>query len=144
MFYSAMNMTDIVDFTRFAQSNAHGAIHTIIGGVSNVDWKPYFRDMNFTLGEELGLQGFGMVKRLWRSGTLECPTGCSSDTPMEQCSCKCPGYDTWNDDQITLALRNAAGAFENTTWYANHTGWGTKSAEKSNHLTNRRGGQIDR
>ena len=68
MFYSAMNMTDIVDFTRFAQSNAHGAIHTIIGGVSNVDWKPYFRDMNFTLGEELGLQGFGMVKRLWRSG----------------------------------------------------------------------------
>ena len=109
-FYTAMNYSDILDFTRFAQSNAHGAIHTIIGGVSNVDWKGWFRDLNFTRGEEIGLQGFGIVKRLWRSGKMQCPSACAADTPLAECGCTCPGLANWDDDTLTEAFRDAARA----------------------------------
>ena len=67
-FYTAMNYSDVLTFTKFAQANAHGAIHTFIGGVENANWHSFFDLKGFTIfGEAVGLQGFGVVKDMWRS-----------------------------------------------------------------------------
>lgn len=116
-FYMAMNFSDVTTFMKYAQANAHGAIHTIIGGVSNSDWKKFFLDLNFTFGESVGLQGFGFTKRAWRSGIMDCPSGCSADTPVSECVCHCPKLDSWNETDANAILNNIAGAFDKSIWY---------------------------
>ena len=116
-FYDAMNITDVVDFTKYAQANAHGAIHTFVGGVSNSNWKEFFMAKNFTEGENIGLQGFGVSKRAWRAGVMHCPSSCSTDTPTSNCTCHCPKLDSFEHSDIEAILMDIAGAFSSDTWY---------------------------
>ena len=107
-FYKAMNVTDVVEFTKYAQANAHGAIHTLIGGVSNADWKTLFEDvwgLDSDLAESLGLQGFGVIKDLWRAGVVTCPSDCAMEDALSSCSCTCPDYDSW-DEKDAFSILN--------------------------------------
>lgn len=119
IFYDAMNYSDIMTFTKFAQANAHGAIHTFIGGVSNADWKTWIESMDWFQGEGVALQGFGFIKNLWRKGYLDCPSTCSIDTEVSACACSCPNYESWDQDEALRILADVVGSFTTDTWYLN-------------------------
>jgi hypothetical protein len=117
-----MNVTDVSYFTKYAQANAHGAVHTLVGGVSNADWKTLLESWGMNSGDAqaLGLQGFGIIKDLWRESLLSCPDSCSSDTSVVDCACTCPDFDTWDLKKIheLIAFREsnfAASSFTSST-----------------------------
>mmetsp|Transcript_45776 Transcript_45776/g.90267 ORF Transcript_45776/g.90267 Transcript_45776/m.90267 type:complete len:654 (-) Transcript_45776:686-2647(-) len=117
-FYVSMNVSDVVGFTKYAQANAHGAIHTFVGGVSNSDWKTLFTawDMDSNYAKALGLQGFGVLKDLWRAGVVSCPDSCSSDTSVKDCACSCDDFDTWKLEDIHNILGYRESDIDHATW----------------------------
>uniref|UniRef100_A0A7S2W1K8 Tyrosinase copper-binding domain-containing protein n=1 Tax=Rhizochromulina marina TaxID=1034831 RepID=A0A7S2W1K8_9STRA len=92
-FYSAMKYDDLYTFTKFAQANCHGSIHTIIGGVFNSNYRHWAKMHNWKekYAEAAGLQAFGVLKGLWRSEYSECPSSCSYDSSIYDCACVCTG-----------------------------------------------------
>lgn len=121
IFYEAMNYSDILTFTKFAQANAHGAIHTFLGGVSNANWKKWIDEIDWFQGEGVALQGFGIVKNMWRKGYMDCPSECSIDTNLSTCACSCPRFESWDEERALTILSDVIGSFDANTWYLNNT-----------------------
>jgi len=112
-FYNAMQYTDVKDFQNFASQNCHGSIHTMIGGAANSNWKQWANNHEWMpfYAEAAGLQGFGVHKRMWRTGEhhISCPSTCSADAKPNECACSCPNLhlDSMTDEEVRELLHAA-------------------------------------
>lgn len=109
--FGQMKLTEWIDFGTQIQYRPHGKIHTMIAGVWGADWPSKLKEWRYeeyNNGEALALGGFGYQKDLWRSGLLECPTACGSDTPASQCKCHCPNLEKWIHDEAGPRIMGVA------------------------------------
>ena len=78
----------------------------MIGGVTGADLQATLLGLGMRAipAENIALEAFATQKNLWRAGQLDCPTGCSSDAPLNDCKCACTKLQTWLDEDRAAGI----------------------------------------
>ena len=95
--FDALAETTFAKFGVDVQYNAHGTIHSLIGGVWGADLYGKLDSLGYrTLcSKNVAIEAFATQKNLWRSNQLECPSHCAADVPTSECKCTCPHLGVW-------------------------------------------------
>ena len=123
--YAVMQTTAWSDFGVDVQYNAHGTVHAMIGGVTGADLQATLLGLGMRAipAENIALEAFATQKNLWRAGQLDCPTGCSSDAPVNDCKCACTKLQTWLDeDRAAGILLSVSPIFADALYLTNRRG----------------------
>ena len=105
-----------IDLTQFSGAiaiQAHRPVHMFTGGQSNTpDFISRLENLGLTATSPYYQQFWGKgvafnfktIKSLWRYDLWSCPSSCSVDTPVSECSCSCDVDSIWEKDDVVEAL----------------------------------------
>ena len=89
-----LDTKNLVDLHACAESELHGDLHAVFGGVWDCPYSikevvDRFPWLDKLLGN-IGCKAKSLYTTMWNERLLLCPDTCSDDTPFSECSCACP------------------------------------------------------
>lgn len=111
-FLKTLNYESWYDFGMNVAHRAHMPMQRMIGGAWHAGFN--FKNAEAILGHDkaglLTTFSVSSYAQFWRSGIMDCPSYCSSDTKPEDCHCGCAGLNLTSEHEF--ALLEKANIFE--------------------------------